>query len=102
MDNNFYENNPSRNRNKEKSPNAMTKVIVVQLVLSLVISGILFFVCRKESELSQNIKNFYSEICKTDIAASGIFTEIKNVVKQTFSPNVIEETTEDHSETGEE
>ncbi len=102
MDNNFYEKRPERNERKEQhNQNPMFKVIVVQLVLSLMISGILFVVCRKESELSQNIKNFYSEICKTDIAVSGIFTELKNVVKQTFSPNVIEETTEENNKTGE-
>lgn len=102
MDNNFYENKPSRIRKEGKQPNVMLKVIVVQLVLSLVISGVLFAVCRRESELSNNIKNFYGEICKTDIAVSSLFTEFKNVVKQTFSPNVIEETTEDTKETGEE
>ena len=102
MDNNFYENNSPRERREEKAPNVMTKVIVVQLVLSLVVSGLLFFVCRKESELSQNIKAFYGEISKTDIAVSSLFGELKNVVKQTISPNVIEETTEDTKVTGEE
>ncbi len=104
MDNNFYEkSSPGRRKNEENNQNVMTKIIVVQLILSLLVSGIIFGVCRTESELSKNIKNFYKDICKTDIAVSTIFGELKNVVKQTFSPNVIEEATiEEINETGEE
>jgi hypothetical protein len=65
-------------------------------------SGFLFLVSRTESELSQNIKSFYTEISKTDIAVSTIFGELKNVVKQTFSPTLIEETTAEETKvTGE-
>lgn len=90
MDNTFYKRNPDRKRrkNNEKQKNAMTKVIVVQLVLSLAISGILFAVCKTDSNLSQNIKLFYTEISKTDIAVSRIFGVFKNVVKETFAPTL--------------
>lgn len=109
MDNNFYERNTERKRTKvkEKQKNVMTKVIAVQLIMSLIISGILFAICRTDSNLSQNIKAFYSEISKTDIAVSSIFGVFKNVVKQTFAPTLqSEETTENavgetNSESGE-
>lgn len=87
MDNNFYER-PTRTKRIEKPKNAMTKVIIVQLILSLTISGILFAVCRTDSNLSNNIKAYYSEICKNDIAVSGIVDVFKGVVKQTFAPTI--------------
>lgn len=94
MDNNFYER-PTRTKRSEKPKNAMTRVIVAQLILSIVISGILFAVCRTDSNLSNNIKAYYSEICKTDIAVSGIVDVFKGVVKQTFAPTIhIEDVTE--------
>lgn len=94
MDNNFYER-PTRTKRSEKPKNAMTRVIVVQLILSIVISGILFAVCRTDSNLSNNIKAYYSEICKNDIAVSGIVDVFKGVVKQTFAPTMhIEDVTE--------
>ena len=93
MDNDFYENSSIRNKKREqKKQNVMTKVIVVQLVLSLVVSGIMFAVCKTDSNLSKNIKSFYTEISKTDIAVSTILGAFKNVVKQTFAPTIIEET----------
>ena len=81
----------------------MMKVVLVQFVVSLIVSGILFAVCRTESNLSQNIKVFYKEISKTDIAVSEIFGELKSVVKQTFAPTLVEETTTEEiiNETGE-
>ncbi len=88
MDNNFYES--KRRKKPENKKNAMTTVVVVQLVLSLLVSGLMFGICKTESDLSINIKNFYTEISKTDIAVSTIFGTIKDVVKQTFSPNVQE------------
>ena len=87
MDNNFYERQ-TRTKRSEKPKNAMTRVIIVQLVLSLAISGILFVICRTDSNLSNNIKAYYSEICKTDIAVSGIVDVFKGVVKQTFAPTI--------------
>ena len=79
----------------------MTKIILTQLVLSLLITGILFLVCRTDSNLSQNIKAFYSSICETDIAVSEIFDSFKNVVQETFSPSVEESTGETETTTGE-
>ena len=79
----------------------MTKIILTQLVLSLLITGIVFLICRNENNLSQNIRTFYSEICKTDIAVSEIFNSFKNVVQETFSPSVEEAMGETESTTGE-
>lgn len=93
MDNDFYERSSTRNKKRErKKQNVMTKVIIVQLVLSLVVSGIMFAVCKTDSNLSKNIKSFYTEISKTDIAVSTILDVFKNVAKQTFAPTIIEET----------
>ena len=100
MDNNFY--NERRERHKPKQQNGfMTKIILTQLVLSLFITGILFLVCRNDSNLSQNIKSFYNGICKTDIAVSEIFDSFKNVVQETFSPNIEDSTGETEPTTGE-
>ena len=104
MDNNFYERSSTRNKKREqKKQNVTTKVIIVQLVLSLVVSGIIFVVCKTDSNLSKNIKSYYTEISKTDIAVSTILDVFKNVAKQTFAPTIIEEiasgeTTEDSGE----
>lgn len=104
MDNDFYERSSTRNKKREqKKQNVMTKVIIVQLVLSLVVSGIMFAVCKTDSNLSKNIKSYYTEISKTDIAVSTILDVFKNVAKQTFAPTIIEEiasgeTTEDSGE----
>lgn len=104
MDNNFYEKRSEKKRKKEQqNQNPMFKVIIVQLILSIIISGILFFICRTDSNLSQNIKAFYKEISKTDIAVSTILDEFKSVAKQTFAPTLVEETTSEEivKETGE-
>lgn len=100
MDNNFY--NERRERHKPiQEKGFMTKIIVTQLVLSLLITGVLFLVCRTDSNISKNIKSFYSGICKTDIAVSEIFNSFKNVVQETFSWDVSESTGETESTTGE-
>lgn len=93
MDNYYYDRNTAskKNKAKEKQKNFMTRVVVVQLVLSLAISGCLFAICRTESNLSKEIKSFYNEICKNDIAVSSILDVFKNVAKQTFSPIIQEE-----------
>ncbi len=101
---NYYDRNTvgKKNKVKEKQKNFMTKVVVVQLVLSLVISGCLFAICRSESNLSKEIKSFYNEICKNDIAVSSILDVFKNVAKQTFSPIIQEESVgETKEKTGE-
>ncbi len=102
MDNNFYEVPRERRKvQKTKQPYFMTQVVVIQLVLSLLITGVLFLVCRTDSNLSQNIKSFYNEICKTDIAVSKILGSLKNVVIETFSPSIEESTGETETTTGE-
>lgn len=100
MDNNFYNERRERHKTKQEK-NFMTKIIITQLVLSLIITGVLFLVCRNDSNLSQNIKSFYSGISKTDIAVSEIFDSFKSVVQETFSPNVEEPSGETESTTGE-
>lgn len=101
MDNNFYDERRERRKPQEKQSGFMTKIILTQLVLSLLITGVLFLVCRTDSNLSQNIKSFYQGISKTDIAVSEIFNSFKNVVQETFSPNVEEPSGETESTTGE-
>ncbi len=89
MDNSYYNRN-NKNKKNDKSKNVMTKVIVVQLVLSLLVSGVLFGICRTDSNLSKGIKSFYSQICEKDIAVSSIVDVFKGVVKQTFAPTIKE------------
>ncbi len=97
MDNYFYDRNTkgAQNKTKEKPKNFMTRVVVVQLVLSLAISGLLYAICRTDGNLSSEIKNFYNEICEKDIAVSSILDVFKNVVKQTFAPIKHEEMTKE-------
>lgn len=87
MDNNFYEyKREPRPRKEEKNKSIMTKIIAVQLVLSLLVSGILFAVCRNDSDLSQGIKSFYAGVCEKDMTASEILDVFRNVAQVTFSP----------------
>lgn len=96
MDNNFYDSNrETRQRNynnREKEKNLMTKVIVIQLVLSLCVTGILFAICRNDTELSQGIKAFYNTICEKDMTVSDILDVFKKVVQTTFAPTTQEKT----------
>ena len=95
MDNNFYEyRREPRPRKEEKPKNTMTKVVVIQLVLSLLISGFLFLICRNDGDLTKGIKSFYAGICEKDIAVSEILDVFKNVTKSAFAPSIIEEETE--------
>lgn len=96
MDNNFYEyKREPRPRKEEKNKSIMTKIIAVQLVLSLLVSGILFAVCRNDSDLSQGIKSFYAGICEKDMTVSQILDVFKNVTKSAFAPSIQEEETEE-------
>lgn len=103
MDNNFYEyNRETRQRNsqnREKEKGIMTRIIIVQLVLSLCVTGILFAVCRKESPLSQNIKTFYNTICEKDMSVAEILGVFKKVAQTTFAPSVKEATGETNNDT---
>lgn len=102
MDNNFYENREKRqrpNRDNEKNKSIMTKIVVIQLVLSLAITGILYSVCRNDSALSQDIRAFYARICEKDMSVSEILDVFKKVAKTTFAPSVQEETTTSTGET---
>lgn len=90
MDNNFYEyRREPRPRKEEKPKNIMTRVIAVQLVLSLLITGFVFLLYRNDNDLYQGIKSFYADISKKDIAVSEILDVFKNVTKSAFAPSVI-------------
>ena len=96
MDNNFYESRDERHRKNhenEKNKNIMTKIIVIQLVLSLIVTCVLFSVCRNDSALSQNIKIFYAAICEKDMSVSELLNVFKKIAKTTFAPSIQEETT---------
>ncbi len=101
MDNNFYEyNQGKRPRHTEKKQTSiMTKIIAVQLVLSLLISGLLFLICRNDGDLSQGIKSFYAGICEKDMTVSELLDVFKNVTKSAFAPTVEEETEKAEGET---
>ena len=96
MDNYFYDRGTksSKSKGNEKQKSFMIGVVIVQLVLSLAISGVLFAVCRTGSNLSRGVKDFYNVICEKDIAVSSIIEVFKNVTKQTFSPVIQENTLE--------
>lgn len=91
MDNDFYEyrREPHSRRSEEyeKPKNVMTKIIIIQLILSLAVTGILFSVCRTDGNLSQNIKAFYSQISQKDMSVSQIFGVFKKVAQFTFAPS---------------
>lgn len=101
MDNNFYTERRERRNPQPQQTGFMTRIIIIQLVLSLLITGALFLICRSDTNLSQNIKAFYVGICENDIAVSEIFGSFKNVVKETFSPSVENATGETTNTTGE-
>lgn len=91
MDNDFYEyrRRPRSRRptESEKPKNIMTKIIIIQLILSLAVTGILFAVCRTDGNLSHNIKSFYSDISEKDMSVSQIFGVFKKVAQFTFAPS---------------
>lgn len=95
MDNNFFErkSEPRRRNTQNQEKGIMTKIIIIQLVLSLCVTGILFAVCRKDTTLSQNIKTFYSSICEKDMSVSEILGVFKKVAKTTFAPSIQEDIT---------
>lgn len=102
MDNIFYESKQrerkSVNSKTVKNKDVMSKIIVIQLILSLLVTGIFYFVCRDETILSQNIKTFYSRICEKDMTVSEIFSVFKNVTKSTFAPIEDEKITKETNE----
>ncbi len=90
MDSNFneYRREPRARRSgeKEKPKKSLTGVTAVQLVLSLVITAMLFAVCRTDGGLSQNIKEFYGKISENDMSVSQILGTFKKVAQFTFAP----------------
>lgn len=110
MDNNFYETRRQPRvrpvSEKAKPKNIMNNIIIIQLVLSIAVSGLLFAVCGKDTILSQNIKAFYAELCEDDMTNSQILATFKKVAQFTFAPStewdgtfaVDEETTKQETE----
>ncbi len=98
MDNNFYDSKSrerkSVNSKKDKNKDIMTRIIIVQFVLSLAVTGTLYLVSKNDTVLSQNIKSFYCGIAEKDMSVSEIFDVFKNVAKSTFAPIDTEEDTE--------
>ncbi len=88
MDNNFYEyrRETRSQRKNENHKNPMVTVIVVQLVISLLISGIIFMISRTEGELHKGISEFYMGISETDLTPREIIDVFKKVTKATFAP----------------
>ncbi len=98
MDNSFYEETREeriRNRkSKEQGKSFMSKIIAVQLAASLLVTGLLFLVCKTDTELSKGVKEFYAQICQKDIAASKILDVVKDTAKSVFAPTVQDDTAE--------
>lgn len=94
MDNNFYEyRRETRSCKKnEQQKNPMVTVIIVQLIISLLISGLIFVISRNEGELQKGISEFYAGISETDLTPREIIDVFRKVTKETFAP-VLEETT---------
>jgi len=101
MDNNFNEYSRvthSRKKN-ENQKNPMMMVIVVQLVISLLISGLIFVISRNEGELHKGISEFYMGISETDLTPREIIDVFKKVAKATFAPIKDAETGEGETNT---
>lgn len=102
MDNFNYKERPrerkSVNEENAKSKDALTRIVILQILLSLFITAVLFFICQKDIPLSQNIKSFYAQISKNDISVSEVFQVIKGVAETTFAPiddEVVSDSNED-------
>ena len=102
MDNIFYDSTQrerkSVNTQKTKNKDVMMKIVIIQLFLSLLITGVLYLVCRKDTPLSQNIKTFYSGVCEKDMSVSEIFSVFKNVAQSTFAPIDTQEEATDYTD----
>lgn len=97
-------------KTEEKPKNIMNRVIIVQLLLSLLVTGLLYGVCRTDSALAQNIRSFYAQLSANDMSASEVLGTFKKVAKFTFLPSAQQknefsadedETTENAGETAE-
>ena len=94
MDNNFYEyrRETRTHKKKEQQKNPMVTVIIVQLIISLLISGLIFIISRNEGDLQKGISEFYAEISETDLTPREIIDVFKKVAKATFAPVLEDET----------
>ncbi len=86
---------------KQKDEFISTKLLTLQLVCSAVIVLTLFCISRTGGNVSQNIKNFYCEIKKTDMAVSEVISTFKNAAKETFAHVNGSSKTEETEKTGE-
>lgn len=87
MDNNYYERRVREPVRTEKPKNFMGKVIAIQLLLSLLVTGLLFAVCRTDTALSGGLKEFYGRLSANDMSASEIVGTFKKVAEFTFAPS---------------
>lgn len=91
MDNSYneYRRQPRERRDDgaQGSKRSITGVIAVQLAVSLLVTALLFAVCRSDGVLSQNLKEFYRGLCSNDMTASEILGTFKKVAQFTFAPS---------------
>ena len=85
-------NEENRRKRKTAEMPVNVKLLTVQLFCSLIIILILFFISRSNGGISNNIRDFYGEIRKTDMSVSEVFGAFKNAAKETFAPVEITET----------
>ncbi len=88
MDNNFYRQEKRRvsNAREKASSSPLNKIVIIQLVLSLLVTGVMYLACHGDGNLSKNIKAYYATICEKDMAVSDILDVVKKVSKVTFAP----------------
>ncbi len=98
MDNSFYEETREERirarKSQEQNKSFMSRAIAVQLIASLLITGLLFLVCKTDTALSKGIKDFYADISKQDIAVSRLVDVVKDTAKSVFAPSVQDDAAE--------
>lgn len=77
----------SRNKNEVKSY-PMQKVLIVQLMCTLLIIGFVFMFGRGETELSKGMRQLHGQIMQEEISLNKVKDVFKKAVKFTFSPSV--------------
>lgn len=102
MGDHMNEERTKRSRGKKQEDKFIsTKLLTLQLVCSMVIVLTLFCISRTGGNVAQNIKNFYCDIKKTDMAVSEVISTFKNAAKETFAHASASSKTEETEKTGE-
>lgn len=99
MDNSFYEYRReariTERKRREKEQNMTTYILIVQIVLALVITGVIYIATKGDTNLSRGLKEFYSTKVAREIDTSKIEDVFKKVAKTTFAPTYKIEITEE-------